>query len=119
MALVLFRGFQTNRLNCEHFLRNISSHIWTIDCVMTSHSKDKEMQTATKPQTKIINVLACGLLGFLASKWLFSCNTIRFQKYLRCSQFSWFNARRLVISGMYVIRCTNFQTDIVKCREIA
>ena len=45
-------------------------------CVMTSHSKDKEMQSATKPQTKFISVLACGLLTFLASKWLFSCNTI-------------------------------------------
>ena len=86
---------------------------------MISHSEDKEMQTAPKPQTKVINVLACGLLSFFASKGLFSCNTIRFQKYLRCSQFSWFNVTRLVISGMYVIRCTNFQTDIVKCRERA
>lgn len=45
MALVQFRGFQTNRLNCEHFQRNISGHIWTIDFVMISHSEDKEMQT--------------------------------------------------------------------------
>ena len=39
------------------------------------------------------NWRSCLRFSFLAPDWLFSCNTITFQKYFWCSQFSWFDCK--------------------------
>ena len=68
--------------NREHlkYFRNVY-------CVMTNHSKDQH--TRTKPQ----NQKLIGVLSFLTPDWLFSCNTIIFQKHFYCSRFSLFDWR--------------------------
>ena len=69
--------------NREHlkYFRNVY-------CVVTNHSKDQNTRTKTQNQ-KLISVLS-----FLTPDWLFSCNTIAFQKYLCCSRFSRLDFKR-------------------------
>ena len=69
--------------NREHlkYFRNVY-------CVMTNHSKDQSTRTKP-PNQKLISVLS-----FLTPDWLFSCNTIAFQKYYCCSRFSRFDCKR-------------------------
>ena len=48
-------------------------------------AKIKTCGQATEPQT---NQHSCLQFSFLTPDWFFSCTTITFQKYFRCSQFS-------------------------------
>ena len=68
----------------EHwkYLRNVV--LWPIT------EKIRTCELATKPQT---NWCSCLWFSFLAPDWLFSCNTVTFQNYFWCSQFSRFDRK--------------------------
>ena len=83
-----FLGTLTPRFIVRPENREHLKYFRNVYCVMTNHSKDQH--TRTKPQNKKL----ISVLSFLTPDWLFSCNTIIFQKYFYCSRFSRFDCKR-------------------------
>ena len=67
--------------------------LWPITAKMRTH------KLATKPQT---NQRSCLQVSFFTSDWLFTCNTITFQKYFWFSWFSLFdcNSEKCTYRGL-------------------
>ena len=79
---------------CDRENRELLKYFKNVYCVKTNHSKDQDIRASHKSQT---NQRSCLLFSFLTPDWLFSCNTITFQKYFYCSQISWFDCKTLKV----------------------
>ena len=93
-----------NSKSCENqlkYFRNVHS-------VLTNHNKDQNMHSSHK-----LNYGCFLWFGFLTLDWLFPCNTITFQKYFWCLQFS-----ELYSSHWKVLYLTSSTLYLSYCYEL-
>ena len=79
-------------------------------CSFCFDQSQQRSEHACKPQNHKLNYGCCLRFGFLTLDWLFPCNTITFQKYFWCLQFSEFYSSHwkvlyLTSSTLYLSYC--------------